>query len=282
MSLPRTLRVVVAAAIALSAVAVGAGVLSAGAASSTTYYACLKSGTLSKVGTTAPTCTSPATQISWSQTGPQGPAGPAGAAGNTILSGTGAPTSTIGAAGNFYLETSNHTIYGPATRNCNVLPCKTVWGNGTSLVGPQGPSGQGVAYDTQTQAVNDPSGQFETVLTQTLPVGGDFQVVADVTGQNSAGNSVDWQCVLEAANPGGAIVGLGRADATNTGNVGAPSAGTSVGNETSLSLQGVVSIAAGGTVSVYCGEPSAMENDSFEYAHITSTQVSGLSIVSSS
>jgi hypothetical protein len=274
--------VVVAAAIALSAVAVGAGVLSAGAASSTTYYACLKSGTLSKVGTTAPTCTSPATQISWNQTGPQGPTGPAGAAGNTILSGTGAPTSTIGAAGNFYLETSNHTIYGPATRNCSVLPCKTVWGSGTSLVGPQGAPGTpglGVAYDTQTQdVVNDPSGQFETVLTQTLPVSGDFEVVANVTAQNPQGNTVDWSCTLEAANPGNpAAVNLGRDSATNTGGGGA-----FVGNETNLSLQGVVSIAAGGTVWIVCGETGARENDLFEYAHITSTQVSGLSVVAPS
>lgn len=277
MSLPRTLRVVVAAAITLSAVAVGAGVLSAGAASSTTYYACLKSGTLSNVGTTAPKCTSPATQISWNQTGPQGPTGAAGAAGNTILSGTGAPTSTIGAAGNFYLETSNHTIYGPATRNCNVLPCKTVWGTGTSLVGRQGPSGQGAAYDTQTQDVNDPNGQFERVLTQTLPVGGDFQVVADVTGQNPQGNTVDWSCTLNAANPGGSSVELGSNAASNTG-----SGGTFNGNETSLSLQGVVSIAAGGTVWIECGETTARENDLFEFAHITSTQVSGLSIVAPS
>jgi hypothetical protein len=272
--------VVVAAAIALSAVAVGAGVLSAGAASSTTYYACLKSGTLSNVGTTAPKCTSPATQISWNQTGPQGPTGPAGAAGNTILSGTAAPTSTIGAAGNFYLETSNHTIYGPATRNCSVLPCKTIWGTGTSLVGPQGAPGTpglGVAYDTQIKGVNDPNGQSETVLTQTLPVGGDFQIVADVTAENSAGNSVYWQCGLNAANPGGSLVNLGGDSATNSG-----TADTGVANETNLSLQGVVSIAAGGTVWISCEEPAAKENDSFAEAHITSTQVSGLSVVAPS
>ena len=279
MSLSRTLRVVVAAAITLSAVAVGAGVLAAGAASSstTTYYACLKSGMLSNVGTSAPKCTSPATQISWNQTGPQGPAGAPGAAGNTILSGTGAPTSTIGAAGNFYLETSDHTIYGPATRNCSVLPCKTVWGTGTSLVGPQGAPGTpglGVAYDTQTKDVNDPSGQFENVLTQTLPVGGDFQVVANVTADNSHGNSVYWLCALDAANPGGSTVALGTNTATNSG-----SGGAFIGNTTNLSIQGVVSIAAGGTISINCGEGTAMENDSFTEAHITSTQVSGLSVL---
>jgi hypothetical protein len=271
MSVPRVFRVAVVVAILVFATATGAGVLAVGAAGTTTYYACLKGGTLTKVGTTAPTCATPATQISWDQTGPQGPAG---APGNTILSGTGAPTSTIGSAGNFYLDTSDYTIYGPATRNCNLLPCKTVWGTGTSLVGPQGPSGQSVAYDTQTQDVNDPSGQFEKVLTQTLPVGGDFLVVADVTGQNPQGDTVDWSCTLDAANPGGSTVELGSDAATTTG-----SGGTFNGNETSLSLQGVVSIAAGGTVWIECGETTAMENDLFEFAHITSTQVSGLSIV---
>src|SRR5580658_6263168 len=44
---------------------------------SSTYYACLKSGKLTKVGTTAPTCPSSATQISWGSQGPPGPAGTA-------------------------------------------------------------------------------------------------------------------------------------------------------------------------------------------------------------
>jgi hypothetical protein len=84
-------------------------------------------------------------------------------------------------------------------------------------------------------------------------------------------------CGLNAANPGGSPVSLGGDSATNSG-----TALRFAGNETNLALQGVVSIAAGGTVSISCQETGAKENDSFEYAHITSTQVSGLSIVAPS
>ena len=167
MFLPRTLRVVVAGAVAAAALAVGAFALTAGATgTNATYYACLKGGTLSNVGTKTPTCTSPATEISWNQTGP---------AGATILSGTGAPGIGVGLAGDYYIETSNHKIFGPAARVCTQLPCRTLWGSGTSLVGP---AGQGYSYDTSTGVVNDPGGQDENVLTQTLPVGGDFQIGA--------------------------------------------------------------------------------------------------------
>jgi len=41
-----------------------------------TYYACLKAGKLTKVGTTSPSCPKGATVISWNSTGPRGPAGP--------------------------------------------------------------------------------------------------------------------------------------------------------------------------------------------------------------
>lgn len=73
------------------------------------------------------------------------------------------------------------------------------------------------------------------------------------------------------------MVELGADAATNTG-----SGGTFNGNETSLSLQGVVSIAAGGSVWIECGETGARENDLFAFAHITSTQVSGLSVMAPS
>ncbi len=264
MSLPRTLRVAVAAAVAGAALAVGAVALTAGATgTNATYFACLKGGTLSNVGTKVPTCASPATEISWNQTGP---------AGATILSGTGAPGIGVGLAGDYYIETSNHKIFGPAARVCTQLPCRTLWGAGTSLVGP---AGQGYSYDTSTAGtVNDPSGQDENVLIQTLPVGGDFQIDARVVGHNSAGNSTRWQCSLFAANPGDPTgVLLDTTAATNSGEI------SNNGNETDMSLQGVVSIAAGATVSIYCEESAAHENDNFEYPHITSTQVSGFSTV---
>ena len=77
--------------------------------------------------------------------GPQGdvgPQGPAGTDGRTWLSGTGAPSNALGEDGDFYLDTSASTYYGPKAAG--------VWPSGVSLVGatgatgatgPQGPQG---------------------------------------------------------------------------------------------------------------------------------------------
>lgn len=56
-----------------------------------------------------------------------------GGGGNTVLSGSGAPSSGTGANGDFYIDTTAHTIYGPKTSGA--------WGSPTSLVGPTGATG---------------------------------------------------------------------------------------------------------------------------------------------
>jgi hypothetical protein len=61
--------------------------------------------------------------------GPQGLEGPAGTNGNTILSGSGAPANNLGNNGDFYLDTSTETLYGPKANNTWPV-------SGTSLVGP--------------------------------------------------------------------------------------------------------------------------------------------------
>jgi hypothetical protein len=59
--------------------------------------------------------------LNFNQTGPQGPAGPAGPQGipgkngNTILSGTTAPTAALGVLDDFYLDTAALQLYGPKT-----------------------------------------------------------------------------------------------------------------------------------------------------------------------
>jgi hypothetical protein len=73
-------------------------------------------------------------QGSTGPTGPIGPAGPAGANGNAVLSGAGAPAASLGAVGDFYINTTNLTIYGPKT--------SSGWGNPASLTGtPTGAAG---------------------------------------------------------------------------------------------------------------------------------------------
>jgi len=64
--------------------------------------------------------------------GEQGPAGADGTDGNTVLNGIVDPT-TEGVDGDFYINTTTNTIFGPKTAGA--------WGAGTSLVGPQGPAG---------------------------------------------------------------------------------------------------------------------------------------------
>ena len=244
------------------------GVLAATAATpatSTVYYACLSGGTLTKVGTTPPKCTAPAKNVSWNETGPTGPAG------TSVLSGTGAPATNIGAVGDFYIETSNHTLYGPAAHECIPLPCHTIWGPGTSLVGPAvGPS-----YDTELgNPVQDPSGQHETVIAQKLPIGGDYQVSAYATAENTGGNATAWECALDAANPD-------QSPVTLDANVSAAGSNIEV-SDSPIPLQGVVSIAAGGTISVVCQENLAGKNDEFRDAHITSAKITGFASVAPS
>jgi hypothetical protein len=66
--------------------------------------------------------------------GPQGVQGVAGTDGRSVLNGSTNPTSGIGANGDFYLNTSTNTLFGPKSGG--------LWPVGGSLVGPAGPMGQ--------------------------------------------------------------------------------------------------------------------------------------------
>ena len=75
-------------------------------------------------------------------TGPQGPAGPTGATGltgpagtngNGVLNGNVVPSNLQGTNGDFYINTSTNTIYGPKANGS--------WPSGVSMVGPAGATG---------------------------------------------------------------------------------------------------------------------------------------------
>ena len=77
--------------------------------------------------------------------------GPTGADGKTVLNGTAAPT-TEGVDGDFYIRTSNWTIYGPKTGGA--------WGSATSIIGPQGDAGaDGADGKTVLNGASDPTTQ---------------------------------------------------------------------------------------------------------------------------
>lgn len=65
--------------------------------------------------------------------GNTGATGNTGAAGNTILSGSVDPTDSVGNNGDYYINTSTSTLFGPKADG--------KWPPGVSLVGPAGPSG---------------------------------------------------------------------------------------------------------------------------------------------
>ena len=111
-------------------------------------------------------------------TGPQGNPGSNGSDGapgvdgKTILSGSGAPSGTLGVDGDFYVDTTAHAIYGPKASGA--------WGSGTSLIGPTGNTGSngtngtdGTNGATWRQGSGAPS--------NTLGVYGDFYFRTDTS-----------------------------------------------------------------------------------------------------
>ena len=86
-------------------------------------------GTAGTTGATGPTGPTGLTGA----TGPQGIQGVPGANGNTIWSGTGAPSSGLGANGDIYIDTAASNLFGPKAGG--------VWPSGVSLTGATGPTG---------------------------------------------------------------------------------------------------------------------------------------------
>ena len=88
----RALKLAVATAVIISVVSMttSAVVIAGASGPGTTYFACLKAGKLTQVGTASPTCKAGATVISWNSVGPQGvqgPSGPGGAPGPRLSGG---------------------------------------------------------------------------------------------------------------------------------------------------------------------------------------------------
>jgi hypothetical protein len=72
-----------------------------------------------------------------------------------VLNGTVAPT-TEGVDGDFFINTTTSTIYGPKTGG--------VWGAGTSLIGPPGPAGSAITA-TPTIVVNSGNSPYTVTAT---------------------------------------------------------------------------------------------------------------------
>lgn len=156
--------------------------------------------------------------------------GPQGVAGNTILNGTTAPpAATVGAAGDFYLDTTTETLYGPKTSSGSPS-------TGTSLVGPQGPAGTNGATGPQ-----GPAGPGEQVFstpgsyTYTVPSGvselqveiwgggggsGAGELGVGGGGGGGAGGLVNALVPVSAGSTCTAVVGGGGQPTSSSGNAG--------------------------------------------------------------
>jgi hypothetical protein len=98
--------------------------------------------------------------------GLQGLPGIAGTNGNTVLNGTVIPTSGVGVNGDFYINTTTKTIFGP--KAAGLWPI-----TGTLLVGPAGPTGA-----TGATGATGPSGGGDSSI--------EFKAIAEINGTVTA------------------------------------------------------------------------------------------------
>lgn len=145
--------------------------------------------------------------------GSQGIQGIPGTNGKTVLNGGGAPSTGIGTAGDFYIDTTASRLYGPKT---------TVWGSGISLVGAQGATGlQGIpgVPGPAGPAGEDAASNLQTIISGNPPV----QNITDAMNNNTViinNGATDLQLVINSGlmtsiNVGFIQRGTGKVSFTN-------------------------------------------------------------------
>ena len=174
-------------------------------------------------------------------TGATGATGAAGADGKTVLNGTGAPSSGLGAIGDFYIDTAAARLYGPKLIGG--------WGGGISLIGPAGATGaQGPQGNVGPTGPMGPSG----VVAATAPLSYDAgtQTVAISAATTSAAGSMSAadKTKLDGIAAGAEVnvnadwnAGSGDAQILNKptlGTAAAQNVGTSAGNVVQLDASG--------------------------------------------
>ncbi len=238
------------AVIALFVAGVASGATYAVTAGAAGAKACVTSSgvlELLKGNGTCPAGSSPAVL------GAQGPAGPAG---TTILSGKVPPGIGQGVAGDYYIDTATHFLYGPALRVCSPYPCRTLWGKGISLVGPPGPASTSPAGGTAYQATsfaNMPSGNTTVIDTLPLSTAGYYSVTATVSVHHEGNDSTDWSCSLLGAEPNGQSQNYTESDASLQGD--------GVASELTIPVVAGVEVVAGEKLEVSCIEFQAKKGD---------------------
>ena len=134
--------------------------------------------------------------------GAQGPQGLSGADGKTVLNGAGNPANNFGNNGDFYINTTTNTLFGPKANG--------VWPGGISLVGPQGPIGQtGPAGATgATGATGSAGPQGQTGLTGPTGTQGPIGLTGPVGATGAQGVAgADGKNVLNGTSNPTAVIG---------------------------------------------------------------------------
>jgi hypothetical protein len=114
-----------------------------------------------------------------------------GSDGLSVLNGASAPTSGDGLDGDFWINTSNWTIYGPKTSGA--------WGSGTSLVGPAGTNGTNGTNGADGKTVLNGSG----APSSGLGVDGDFYIDTSAWGIYGPKASGAWGSGTSLIGSGG-------------------------------------------------------------------------------
>ena len=173
-------------------------------------------GPTGSTGATGPTGVTGA-QGAQGPTGATGATGLAGADGRTILNGSVAPNTGLGANGDFYVDTAANKIYGPKAAGA--------WPSGVSLVGPAGPTGStGATGPTgATGATGLAGADGRTILNGSvapntgLGANGDFYVdtaANKIYGPKAAGAWPAGVSLVGPAGPTGPTGSTGAAGAT--------------------------------------------------------------------
>ena len=139
--------------------------------------------------------------------GTSGSKGDTGASGNSILNGTGAPATSLGKNGDFYIDTAANKLYGPKTSDA--------WSSvAVSLVGPAGSTGV-VSYGGGTNGLNGTNGK--TILngtgapSATIGVDGDFYIDTASTTLYGPKTSGTWAAGVSLIGATGAAGVAGSA-----------------------------------------------------------------------
>jgi len=221
----------------------------------------------------------PSSSSSWDTLASEGSTGLPGPDGTTILSGSSPPSRRVGANGDYFLDTATHVLYGPAVVTCTKpIHCSVAWGKGTSLVGPpgpNGPAGEGAGYVSYpdynaNRAVNIPGGEQTTIVEQTIPTAGSYEINADVSLYHSFSvGDVQWECQLFWANQG--EQGNVLEDLTDNAEGGF--------STTPMHLDGVATVEANADIFLDCQENSSKAHDEADFGQLISTQLSGVTVL---